>query len=83
MAVSSFLFRRFCPRLLHFGARYRGQLQSRRCLSSANDRGLNAADPELRITWPVSAGREVISEKDRALPMLKELPIYFIESVGQ
>ena len=42
--------------------------------SAANDRGLNAADPDLRITWPVNAGREVISEKDRTLPVLKELP---------
>ena len=45
--------------------------------SAANDRGLNAADPDLRIKWPVSPGREVISEKDRALPMLRELPIHF------
>ena len=45
--------------------------------SAANDRGLNAADPDLRIAWPVSAGREVISEKDRTLPVLRELPIHF------
>jgi dTDP-4-dehydrorhamnose 3,5-epimerase len=45
--------------------------------SAANDRGLNAADPDLRITWPVGVGREVISEKDRTLPLLRELPIHF------
>ena len=42
--------------------------------SAANDRGLNAADPDLRIKWPVSTGKEVVSEKDRKLPVLKDLP---------
>jgi dTDP-4-dehydrorhamnose 3,5-epimerase len=45
--------------------------------SRANDRGLNAADPDLGIRWPIVPGAEIISEKDRALPMLKELPVYF------
>jgi dTDP-4-dehydrorhamnose 3,5-epimerase len=44
--------------------------------SSANDCGLNAADPDLGIKWPV-AGAAVISEKDRALPMLRDLPCHF------
>ena len=45
--------------------------------SSANDRGVNAADPDLAIGWPVEIGAEVVSDKDRALPMLRDLPTYF------
>jgi dTDP-4-dehydrorhamnose 3,5-epimerase len=45
--------------------------------SGSNDCGLNAADPELGIRWPVAVGDTVISDKDRALPMLKELPAHF------
>lgn len=45
--------------------------------SAANDCGVNFADPDLEIQWPVSAGNEVLSEKDRGLPMLKDLPAYF------
>ena len=46
--------------------------------SVANDCGLNAADPDLRIQWPVRPGTEVISEKDRALPVFKDLPVHFL-----
>jgi dTDP-4-dehydrorhamnose 3,5-epimerase len=45
--------------------------------SAPNDCGLNAADPELGICWPSAFSEAVISEKDRALPMLKELPAHF------
>lgn len=45
--------------------------------SAANDCGVNAADPDLKIQWPVRSGNEVLSEKDRGLPMLKDLPGYF------
>jgi dTDP-4-dehydrorhamnose 3,5-epimerase len=45
--------------------------------SAANDCGVNAADADLEIQWPVSKGNEVLSEKDRSLPMLKDLPAYF------
>lgn len=41
--------------------------------SSANDCGVNAADPALKIRWPIEAGAEVMSDKDRALPMLRNL----------
>jgi dTDP-4-dehydrorhamnose 3,5-epimerase len=45
--------------------------------SPDHDCGLNAADPELGIRWPVGTQEQVISEKDRALPMFKSLPAYF------
>ena len=45
--------------------------------SAANDCGLNAADPDLKIRWPVRSGNEVLSEKDRTLPVLKDLPAHF------
>lgn len=45
--------------------------------SAAHDRGINWADPELNINWPVAASDAVLSDKDRALPMLKALPPYF------
>ena len=45
--------------------------------SSAHDRGLNWADPALGIRWPVNESQAILSEKDRALPMLSALPDYF------
>ena len=45
--------------------------------SSAHDRGLNWADPALGIHWPVNKNQAILSEKDRALPMLSALPAYF------
>jgi dTDP-4-dehydrorhamnose 3,5-epimerase len=45
--------------------------------SSAHDRGLNWADPVLGIDWPVDKSQAILSEKDRALPALNELPDYF------
>jgi len=45
--------------------------------SSAHDRGLNWADQALGIRWPVNENQAVLSEKDRALPMLSALPDYF------
>jgi dTDP-4-dehydrorhamnose 3,5-epimerase len=46
--------------------------------SSANDCGLNAADPNLGIRWPIKLGSAAMSDKDRALPMFTDLPSYFI-----
>ena len=45
--------------------------------SSAHDRGLNWADPTLGIQWPVERGNAVLSDKDKAHPMLNALPAYF------
>lgn len=45
--------------------------------SAAHDRGLNWADPALNIDWPVSIRDAVLSDKDKAQPMLDALPFYF------
>jgi dTDP-4-dehydrorhamnose 3,5-epimerase len=41
------------------------------------DRGLAWDDPALGIDWPVQRGEAVLSDKDRRLPPLAELPRYF------
>jgi dTDP-4-dehydrorhamnose 3,5-epimerase len=41
------------------------------------DRGLNWADPALGIRWPFNEREAILSEKDRAFPMLSALPGYF------
>jgi len=45
--------------------------------SAAHDCGVNWADPDLGIQWPVEKGSEVLSDKDRGLPRFKELPAFF------
>jgi dTDP-4-dehydrorhamnose 3,5-epimerase len=45
--------------------------------SPAHDRGLNWADPALGIHWPVNESQAILSEKDRALPVLSALPPFF------
>jgi dTDP-4-dehydrorhamnose 3,5-epimerase len=45
--------------------------------SAANDHGLNWADPELAISWPVKNGDAILSDKDRVHPTLATLPAYF------
>jgi len=42
------------------------------------DRGLLWNDPELEIRWPLPESEAVLSEKDRAHPLLKDLPGSFI-----
>ena len=41
--------------------------------SAAHDGGVNWADPELGIEWPISAPEAILSEKDHRLPMLDDL----------
>jgi dTDP-4-dehydrorhamnose 3,5-epimerase len=45
--------------------------------SPNHDRGINWADPDLGIAWPVRESDAVMSDKDRALPRLRDLPSYF------
>lgn len=45
--------------------------------SPAHDKGLLWNDPDLRIGWPVAAEAAILSDKDRRLPRLKDLPPYF------
>jgi dTDP-4-dehydrorhamnose 3,5-epimerase len=45
--------------------------------SAEHDRGLLWNDPALGIAWPVDGGEALLSDKDRAHPVLAELPRYF------
>ena len=45
--------------------------------SAEHDRGVNWADPALGIVWPVRQADAVLSAKDAALPLLRDLPAYF------
>src|SRR5262245_50146788 len=45
--------------------------------SAGHDRGVHWADPALAIAWPVTPAQAIVSEKDRALPRLGDLPVYF------
>jgi dTDP-4-dehydrorhamnose 3,5-epimerase len=42
-----------------------------------HDRGVLWNDPDIAIDWPVAAGEEILSEKDRRLPRMNELgPVF-------
>ena len=45
--------------------------------SATHDGGVNWADPQLRIEWPVASAEAILSEKDRGLPMLADLTPVF------
>ncbi|WP_181707955.1 dTDP-4-dehydrorhamnose 3,5-epimerase [Chthonobacter rhizosphaerae] len=45
--------------------------------SAADDGGILWDDPDLGIAWPVAPDAAVLSEKDRRLPRLSELPPLF------
>jgi dTDP-4-dehydrorhamnose 3,5-epimerase len=45
--------------------------------SATHDGGINWADPELGIRWPVTAADATLSDKDRELPMLADLSFIF------
>ncbi len=45
--------------------------------SAAHDGGVNWADSELGIEWPVASAEAILSEKDRGLPMLADLAPVF------
>jgi dTDP-4-dehydrorhamnose 3,5-epimerase len=45
--------------------------------SREHDGGVNPTDPDLGIDWPLGDGEPLISDKDRAAPRLKDLPIIF------
>jgi dTDP-4-dehydrorhamnose 3,5-epimerase len=48
----------------------------------SHDGGLLWNDPALGIDWPVQPGAAVVSEKDRRLPRLAELPACFTDPAG-
>ena len=45
--------------------------------ASGHDLGVRWDDPELTIPWPLPRERIVLSDKDRAQPLLGKLPPYF------
>ena len=45
--------------------------------SSAHDGGVNWLDPTLGIDWPVEATEAILSDKDKALPLMNAIPSYF------
>lgn len=45
--------------------------------SAAHERGILWNDPELAIAWPVPEQSAVLSDKDKALPRLKDVPQHF------
>lgn len=45
--------------------------------SPAADKGIRFDDPALQIVWPIKLSDAHLSPKDRALPMLGDLPSYF------
>lgn len=46
--------------------------------SPEHDRGLRWNDPAIGIDWPVEPEKAVLSEKDRKLPLLADLPVSFV-----
>ena len=49
----------------------------------AHDKGCLWNDPDLGINWPVAETEAHLSEKDRQLPPLAELPDYFVYESGE
>lgn len=49
--------------------------------SPEHDKGLFWKDPALGIDWPVNETEAILSEKDKRLPRLSELPDYFHHEV--
>lgn len=45
--------------------------------SPEHERGLYWADPGLGIRWPVAETAAILSDKDKRLPVLSDLPAYF------
>jgi dTDP-4-dehydrorhamnose 3,5-epimerase len=41
------------------------------------ERGVIWDDPDIGVAWPVAAGAAILSDKDRVLPRLRELPDLF------
>jgi dTDP-4-dehydrorhamnose 3,5-epimerase len=43
----------------------------------AAERGVIWNDPDIGIRWPVAADRVILSDKDKVLPRLRDLPVLF------
>lgn len=42
-----------------------------------HEAGILFSDPEIGCEWPVAAGHAIVSDKDRKLPRLAEMPVIF------
>jgi dTDP-4-dehydrorhamnose 3,5-epimerase len=45
--------------------------------SAEHERGIAWADPALAIPWPIGRDAAILSDKDAALPPLRDMPAYF------
>jgi dTDP-4-dehydrorhamnose 3,5-epimerase len=45
--------------------------------SAEHEGGIDWADPALAIPWPVAKGAAILSDKDAALPPLRDVPVHF------
>jgi dTDP-4-dehydrorhamnose 3,5-epimerase len=45
--------------------------------SAISDRGLAWDDPQLKIDWPIATREVILSDKDRKLPLLRDLAPFF------
>jgi dTDP-4-dehydrorhamnose 3,5-epimerase len=44
--------------------------------SAAHDRGIDPEDPAIAIDWPLGPGERLLSDKDRAAPLLRDAEIF-------
>jgi dTDP-4-dehydrorhamnose 3,5-epimerase len=51
--------------------------------SAPHDAGVFWNDPDLGIKWPIDEAAIVLSEKDRSLPRLRDLPEFFVYQAGE
>jgi dTDP-4-dehydrorhamnose 3,5-epimerase len=50
--------------------------------SPEHEWGVLWSDPDLAIPWPVDSAKATVSEKDKALPRLRDLPVCFGDAPG-
>ena len=65
---------RLRPRLHDHRRRHRALLQGRRRLRAQLEGGLIWNDPDIGIAWPLDLAEPVLSDKDKVLPRLKDMP---------
>ena len=43
----------------------------------AAERGAIRNDPDIGVNWPITTDKVILSDKDRVLPRLRDLPVLF------
>ena len=46
--------------------------------SKATEAGIRFDDPQLNIDWKIPSGKQIVSEKDNALPFMKDAQNNFV-----